>query len=398
MPPCLAALTAWAGVPPGFVARRMLIEVPFLLFAVFLPFVGSGERIDVLGMSLSIGGLWAAWNILAKATLGAWASILLAATTQVPDLLEGFGRLRAPRVITSIMGFMVRYLDVIVGEWARMRVALRSRAYRPRTLRQIGPLAAASGSLFIRSYERGERVYLAMLSRGYTGEMPVDRPRRPPVLRQWVGRRGNGVGGRRHRGDGMGHPMSVPTVEMQGVGFSYPDGHRALDGVDLHVHPGERVALLGPNGAGKTTLVLHLNGILTASSGTVTIAGLPVAKDSMVEIRRRVGIVFQDPDDQLFMPTVGADVAFGPANLGLQGEALAERVDAALERGGGGPPPRTGPPTTSRSASGAWWPSPPCWRWNPRSWCSTSRPPTSIRPGAGSWPRCSTACGTRCWW
>ncbi|MBU1227064.1 MAG: cobalt ECF transporter T component CbiQ [Actinobacteria bacterium] len=181
----LAALTAWGRIPPGFVLRRMLIEIPFLLFAVFLPFIGSGDRVDVAGLSLSVGGLWAAWNILAKATLGAWASILLAATTQVPGLLEGLSRLRAPKVITAIMGFMVRYLDVIVGEWNRMRVALRSRAYRPRTLRQIGPLAAASGSLFIRSYERGERVYLAMLSRGYTGAMPETAPA-APALRQWL--------------------------------------------------------------------------------------------------------------------------------------------------------------------------------------------------------------------
>ena len=181
----LASITAWARVPPGFVLRRMLIEIPFLLFAVFLPFVGTGDRVDVLGLSLSVGGLWAAWNILAKATLGAWASILLAATTQVPDLLEGFGRLRTPKVITAIMGFMVRYLDVIVGEWNRMRVALRSRAYRPRTLRQAGPLATASGALFIRSYERGERVYLAMLSRGYTGAMPeMAAPSSAP--RQWL--------------------------------------------------------------------------------------------------------------------------------------------------------------------------------------------------------------------
>jgi len=181
----LAAMTAWALIPPGFVLRRLLIEIPFLLFAVFLPFVGSGERVDALGLSLSVSGLWAAWNILAKATLGAWASILLAATTQVPDLLEGFSRLRAPKVITAIMGFMVRYLDVTVGEWNRMRIALLSRAYRPRTLRQAGALATASGSLFIRSYERGERVYLAMLARGYTGEMPgITSP--APALRQWI--------------------------------------------------------------------------------------------------------------------------------------------------------------------------------------------------------------------
>jgi cobalt/nickel transport system ATP-binding protein len=130
--------------------------------------------------------------------------------------------------------------------------------------------------------------------------------------------------------------MSVPTVEMQGVAFAYPDGHRALDGVDLHVHPGERVALLGPNGAGKTTLVLHLNGILSAAAGTVRIAGMAVTDEHMVEIRRRVGIVFQDPDDQLFMPTVEADVAFGPANLGLRGADLDARVAGALAAVGAG--------------------------------------------------------------
>lgn len=125
--------------------------------------------------------------------------------------------------------------------------------------------------------------------------------------------------------------MSVPTVEIRDLTFAYPDGHLALDGIDLHVHPGERVALLGPNGAGKTTLVLHLNGILTARAGEVSIAGLVVTKPNLAEIRRRVGIVFQDPDDQLFMPTVFEDVAFGPANLGLAGPELEQRVDRALD-------------------------------------------------------------------
>jgi cobalt/nickel transport system ATP-binding protein len=124
--------------------------------------------------------------------------------------------------------------------------------------------------------------------------------------------------------------MSVPTISLQGVAFAYPDGRRALDGIDLHIHPGERVALLGPNGAGKTTLVLHLNGILLPQQGAVEVAGIPVTKKHFVEVRRRVGIVFQDPDDQVFMPTVHEDVAFGPANLGLRGAALDERVEAAL--------------------------------------------------------------------
>ncbi|MGH8877525.1 MAG: energy-coupling factor ABC transporter ATP-binding protein [Stackebrandtia sp.] len=119
-------------------------------------------------------------------------------------------------------------------------------------------------------------------------------------------------------------------LHVEDVGFSYPDGREALAGVNLRVAAGERLALLGPNGAGKTTFVLQLNGILSGT-GTVRVDGLDVSKPNMAEIRRRVGVVFQDPDDQLFMPTVAEDVAFGPANLGLRGTELSERVDEALE-------------------------------------------------------------------
>ncbi|HEY9438838.1 MAG TPA: ABC transporter ATP-binding protein [Streptomyces sp.] len=129
-------------------------------------------------------------------------------------------------------------------------------------------------------------------------------------------------------------PSTAPSLEVSGLAYAYPDGHQALFGVDLTIGRGERVALLGPNGAGKTTLVLHLNGILDAGAGTVRVAGTPVEKRHLAEIRRRVGIVFQDPDDQLFMPTVREDVAFGPAAAGLRGPALEARVVAALERVG----------------------------------------------------------------
>jgi cobalt/nickel transport system ATP-binding protein len=123
----------------------------------------------------------------------------------------------------------------------------------------------------------------------------------------------------------------TPALEVKGVAFAYPDGHQALFGVDFTMQPGERVALLGPNGAGKTTLVLHLNGVLEPGAGSITVGGLPVARANLAEIRRRVGLVFQDPDDQLFMPTVGEDVAFGPANLGLRGDELGKRVRDALD-------------------------------------------------------------------
>lgn len=124
--------------------------------------------------------------------------------------------------------------------------------------------------------------------------------------------------------------MPTPAIRTDGLVFEYPDGRRALDDVDLEIAVGERVAILGPNGAGKTTLILQLNGVLAATSGTVRIGDLPVNRENLREIRRSVGVVFQDPDDQLFMPTVAEDVAFGPANFGVRGDELERRVAEAL--------------------------------------------------------------------
>jgi cobalt/nickel transport system ATP-binding protein len=128
--------------------------------------------------------------------------------------------------------------------------------------------------------------------------------------------------------------MSTPSLEIKDLAFAYPDGNQALFGVNLTVGQGERVALLGPNGAGKTTLVMHMNGIHPAAHGEVRVAGQLVDasdKANLHSIRSKVGIVFQDPDDQLFMPTVGEDVAFGPYNMGVRGDELNRVVIEALE-------------------------------------------------------------------
>jgi cobalt/nickel transport system ATP-binding protein len=119
-------------------------------------------------------------------------------------------------------------------------------------------------------------------------------------------------------------------MELRGVAFRYPDGSVGLSRVDLSVFAGERVAVLGPNGAGKTTLALHLDGLLTPSGGAVLLDGQALADVGMSRVRSAVGLVFQDPDDQLFMPTVGQDVAFGPRNFGMSPDEVRRRVDEAL--------------------------------------------------------------------
>jgi cobalt/nickel transport system permease protein len=123
-------------VPLRFVGARLLALTPFILFAFFIPFVASGEVIEVLGLDVSIDGLWGTWNILAKAVLGATVSIALTATTEVPDLIRGFGILRVPPVLGSIAIFMIRYLQLISDEVGRTRVAMTSRGYDPRWLAQ----------------------------------------------------------------------------------------------------------------------------------------------------------------------------------------------------------------------------------------------------------------------
>jgi len=124
--------------------------------------------------------------------------------------------------------------------------------------------------------------------------------------------------------------VSTPALRVSGLSFTYPDGTKVLDSIELTIERGERVALLGPNGAGKTTFLLHLIGILGGGPGRIEVQGVALEPTSLREIRRRVGLVFQDPDDQLFMPTVYEDVAFGPANFGVPADDLEERVRQAL--------------------------------------------------------------------
>lgn len=165
----LAVLVAVSGVPVPYLARRMVVETPVLVFAAVLPFVASGPSVEVAGLSVSGPGLVAAAGLVTKATLGVLASLLLAATTDPRDLLAGLERLRVPAQLVQIMGFMIRYLDVVTDELRRMRTARESRGFTARDPRHWPVLGRSVGALFIRSFERGERVHLAMIARGYDG-------------------------------------------------------------------------------------------------------------------------------------------------------------------------------------------------------------------------------------
>ncbi len=176
-----------AQIPFGWLLRRLPIVAPFLVFALVLPFLGGGQRVSVAGMALSADGLLGGWNILAKTLLGLCASLLLVGTTTVRDLMLGLDRLCCPSALTQIATLMLRYLDVTLAEARRMRVARLSRGDDPRFLWQARGFATALGALFLRSYERGERVWLAMRSRGFTGRMPPAwHDAGAATVRQWT--------------------------------------------------------------------------------------------------------------------------------------------------------------------------------------------------------------------
>lgn len=196
------AVAAVAGVGPGRLARSLVIEIPFVVFALLLPVVARGPRVEVLGLSLSESGLQTGGALLAKATLSVLAATVLAATTEPRELLRGLERLRLPWALVQILGFMIRYADVVGGELHRMRVARESRAFDGRGPRALRVLGAAAGALFIRSYERGERVHLAMLSRGYTGRLPTG-PVAAVAPREWL--------------TGLALPLAASAVLLTGI-------------------------------------------------------------------------------------------------------------------------------------------------------------------------------------
>jgi cobalt/nickel transport system permease protein len=169
----LAVIAAIGRIGPGVIWSRARVVLPLVVFvAVFVPFVRGGEQVDLGPLSVSREGLETFFAVSSKALIGTVSAVLLGATTSFPDVLHGLERMRAPRLLTLIAAFMYRYLFVIGGEARRMRVALAARGYRPRHALQASAIGRVATALFLRTYDRGERVYVAMLARGYTGATP----------------------------------------------------------------------------------------------------------------------------------------------------------------------------------------------------------------------------------
>ncbi len=298
-----------ARVPLRVAWKRVAAVLPFGLIAIgFVPWTMDGPRIEIAGLTFSQNGLRLAAVVSVKLVSVALLLSYLSATTPVPRLFASLRGLRIPGPLVDILESTVRYLGTLAGEARQMMLACRLRASssvgggtgsRWRRVRlRFTRLAALVAGLFLRTLKRSERCEAARASREL-----------PPVGE------GNETG-----------PDPRHEILIEGLYHAYPGAaENALSGVTVNIPRGKRIAILGSNGAGKTTLLLHVNGVLLAASGRVAVGGLEVTRANLATIRRRVGMVFQNPDDQVFAPTVLQDVRYGPEQAGHD-EATCERL------------------------------------------------------------------------
>ena len=181
----LVAAALASKIPLLLLFKRALIEITFIFFAILMPFFGTGEKFEIAGIELYREGLLAGTSIVVKGTLGVLAAVILSTTTTAREILRGLERLKLPAVMVQIASFMLRYVNVISDEMERMKVARESRGFVATGIKHWKVLATSAAALFIRSYERGERVNLAMLSRGFDGNLPsLDNNK--ATQRQWA--------------------------------------------------------------------------------------------------------------------------------------------------------------------------------------------------------------------
>ncbi|HWR50158.1 MAG TPA: ATP-binding cassette domain-containing protein [Bryobacteraceae bacterium] len=289
------ALAAYGLLLTGLALTARLPVASVLLRAAYvLPFAATFALVSFL-----TGDRERALLLVAKSWLSAMAALVLVGTTPLPKLLSALQRLGAPPFLVDVVQTLYRYLFVVSEQAQHMRLAAACRGSLGRT--GFRAAAGAVAVLFARSYTRAEDIHNAMLARSGSG---LDDTRE-----------------------------AKPLVSVRDLRFRYDDGTAALEGVNFDLAHGETVAVFGRNGSGKTTFVHHLNGLLTGE-GEITVCGMRVERKTLASIRKRIGLVFQDSDTQLFMPSVLEDVAYGPHNLGLDEAAANRRAMEALRHVG----------------------------------------------------------------
>lgn len=314
---CIGALLLlwWRGVSLRHIFRRYLLIVPFAAGAVlFLPFTTAGQpAFTVFGFAATTEGVSLAFSIFLKISAANFMLTYLLADQSPFELIKQLRTLRVPEMLIMIMQMMIRYLYLLREELQTMLQAQRSRGMRAERrfwsrldVRRFGQLL---GALFVRSQVRGQHIYAAMSSRG--------------GLAQDTFAAAADSGSQRIKG------CVRLALKLKGVGYSYGTV-RALRDVSFELPRGAKMALLGANGAGKSTLISLLNGLAIPEEGEVYVFDGLLDRDTRMSARRRVGVVYQDPDDQIFSPTVAEDVAFGPLNMGLSASEVTERVERAL--------------------------------------------------------------------
>ncbi len=301
--------TLWKGVPLKKVLKRMLLLLPFAFGAIaFIPFTHEGQPLLSIGpLHASLEGTELAASILLKISAANVLITYLNESMNRFELIKHFRWVGMPPVMIEMMTLLMRYFYLLGEEVQSMVRAQKSRGFhtgrlwwRRLTFKRFGELL---GMLFIRAYKRSERIYGAMLSRG-------------------------GVEGMAEQLQDNGK-RNKPALELRGVSYRYGE-IEALNNISLSIPWGAKLALMGPNGAGKSTLIALLNGLERPEKGAIFFKGERVAPQAEKMLKRSVGVVYQDPDDQIFSATVEEDVAFGPRNLGLDEQQVRERVQTAL--------------------------------------------------------------------
>lgn len=301
-------------LPLTFLLHRMRYPGIFLaVLIVILPlFTGQTEIVQLGFLSVKSEGVAYMLLVVGRFLSILTVSLVLFGTSSFLTTVTTMRSLGIPALLTDILMLTVRYIFELADALTRMQRAMTLRGFTLSGLNQRGitQLARLLGSLFIRSYEQAERVYKAMALRGY-GETRTtsDHPATESA-------------------ETVPSTPEMIALELQDVHFAYPGRPATLDGVSLRIQQGERVGLIGPNGAGKTSLFLTSCGVHTPTAGTVLAYGHPVQPG---KFHPKLGMVFQNADDQLFSPTVREDLAFGPVNVGLDEAVVAARVEAALD-------------------------------------------------------------------